>query len=151
MVNFTAFYYARSFASFTKPYPIVYNRAPKYLRTFQQGYLVSTPFILNYLTRKYQFSNVLDLAQPLASVQLIASAYRAIPKPFRRVLLPVVFFNAQPIALHYYPDSRLVFYKAFFFKRFFFAFFTYRVFQMYGIISAGVVFQTNRTWSHLTN
>jgi hypothetical protein len=140
MVNFTAFHYARSFACFPKPYPIHYPKAPRYLRISQRGYITSAPFILNYLDKKYRFSYNLNLEQPPLTVQLLVTAYRAIPKPSRRVLVPVTFSNSRSIAAHYYPDTRLVFYKAFFFKRFFFAFFTYRTSQTYAIIASRAFF-----------
>jgi len=143
MVNFTAFYYARSFACFTKPNPIIYHRAPRYLRAFNQGYLTSAPFILNYLNKKYKLSNTLTLTQPPLSLQMLTSAYRSVLKPFRRLFLPVVFADARSIASYYYPDRRLLFYKAFFFKRFFFAFFTYRTSQNCVFIASSVLFRTN--------
>jgi hypothetical protein len=130
MAHFTAFYYSRSFSAFHKPYtPFYYLKAPRYLRYPNPSKaVVSSPFILNYFNKKYNFSTAV-LGVGLLSHSALQTAYRAIPKSTFHFALLTQFNAAQPIALRYVPDNRVTIYRHIFFQIFFLYFFQYRLLQ----------------------
>jgi hypothetical protein len=130
MTYFTAFYYSRSFSAFHKPYtPFYYLKAPRYLRHPNLSKaVVSSPFILNYFNKKYNFSATV-LGAGLLSSSALQAAYRAVPKSTFHFALLTQFAPTQPIALQYVPNNKNAIYRRIFFQTFFFYFFQYRLLQ----------------------
>jgi hypothetical protein len=126
-----SFYYGRAFISFQRPIDSFFQdlKSPVSLPS---NYHSSSPFILNYLSKRYDFHNFVNLHDLPLRVADFQGSFRRAVKPYKHFAIPLGVSPSVSLAVYYFPDNRVLLYKTLFFSNYtLFFVFNFRLFFIY--------------------